>query len=204
LVLEGTGTLAARGERFPLEAETIARLPVGWGCEIRVPHGESLHFVLIRKRLEPPDRAELETHAANNSGAYVRRFRDCPRYGESIKSERTVSRTLLPENVVPRMAAGSVEAVGPDEVGAHRHPMLDQLWLGLRGHDVTVHADGASVRMRENELLHIPLGSTHGASVGAGNRMHYVWLDFFESVEAQQWLRQHNPLPAAPQDGAEL
>lgn len=60
---------------------------------------------------------------------------------------------------------GTVEAPGPDEVGAHKYPMLEQLFLGLAGNDITVHADDKSVGLKEYSILHIPTGSSHWAEV---------------------------------------
>ena len=194
LFLRGKGTLRAHDQSFPIEDETIARLPVGWPAELEAPAGAALHVLVVRRQLEDRDLAELKKYPDNNAAAYVKKFRDCTPYGEAIKSAKTVSRTLLPENVVPRTAMGTVETAGPDKVGAHAHPMLDQLFLGLKDHDVTVHADEASKAMTENTLLHIPLGSSHWVEVGDGRKLYYVWMDFFESVEGQQWLKMHKPV----------
>jgi quercetin dioxygenase-like cupin family protein len=124
----------------------------------------------------------------------VKKFRECTPYREAIKSAKTVSRTLLPENYVPRMAMGTVETTGPDEVGAHRHPMLEQLFLGLRGNDITVTADDERANLKEFAILHIPLGSNHGAKVEAGKKLHYIWMDFFMAKEGQEWLKMHKPV----------
>jgi quercetin dioxygenase-like cupin family protein len=107
----------------------------------------------------------------------VRKFAECPTYGEAIKSAKTTSRTLLPKDVVPRMSIGTVETIGPDKVAPHAHPMLEQFFLGLEGNDIVVHADGAQTALGANTLLHIPLGSSHGAEVAEGKKLHYVWMD---------------------------
>ncbi len=57
--------------------------------------------------------------------------------------------------------------------------MLDQLFLGLAGSKVTVFADDASTQFNEFELLHIPIGSNHSASVKEDETMYYLWMDFF-------------------------
>lgn len=43
-------------------------------------------------------------------------------------------------------------------------------------------------------MLHIPLGSNHGAKVEAGKKRHYVWMDFFMAKEGQEWLKMHKPV----------
>jgi hypothetical protein len=123
------------------------------------------------------------------------RYSECEAYAEAIKSSRTVSRTIVPADRVPRFCMGSVEAVGPDEVGAHAHPMLEQLFFGLPGNSCAVTADEAVETLEARALLHVPLGSRHGVRVGGGHRMHYIWMDFFRRDEDMAYLQeQHKPI----------
>jgi quercetin dioxygenase-like cupin family protein len=167
---------------------------------MEVGAGERLQALRVRHAVSAADRAELKKFAANNAGPHVMKFSECPKYGEAIKSAKTVSRTLLPENYVMRVAMGTVETAGPDEVGAHKHPMLEQLFLGLAGNEITVIADGVRARLGPLSMLHIPSGSNHGAEVAAGKKMHYIWMDFFATKEGQEWLKMHKPV-AAPKAG---
>lgn len=194
LIVAGRGTLQTRSERYQVEGETIARAPQGWAWQLTAAPGEVLHVLRVSRDLNADDLAELKKFPQNNAAPHVKKFSDCPAYGEAIKSAKTVSRTLLPENFVPRMAMGTVETTGPDKVGAHRHPMLEQLFLGLNGTDITVIADDARTNLTGFSILHIPLGSNHGAEVAAGKKLHYVWMDFFMSKSGQEWLKMHTPL----------
>jgi quercetin dioxygenase-like cupin family protein len=124
----------------------------------------------------------------------VKKFGECEAYHEAIKSAKTVSRTLLPKNIVPRMAIGTVETTGPDTVKRHRHPMLEQYFLGLENNNITVLSDSASTVLKENELFHIPSGSDHGAEVAEGNKLYYVWMDFFQDTKGMEWLKMHKPI----------
>lgn len=123
---------------------------------------------------------------------YFETYSACRTYREAIKSEKTVSRTLLPENIIPRFCAGSVQTTGPDLVGAHRHGMLEQLFLGLPGNDCLVQADEASCAFTGNMLLHIPLGSEHLVRVEPGKPLHYIWIDRFRSAEDVSWIKQNH------------
>lgn len=127
-------------------------------------------------------------------GIYFRKFTDCEPYKEAIKSPKTTSRTVLPAQYIPRVAMGTVDTTGPDEVGAHRHPMLDQLFLALATNDAIVTADEAQARFTEFSLLHIPLGSLHGVKVESGKKLYYMWMDFFTTKEGEEWLKTHKPL----------
>lgn len=116
----------------------------------------------------------------------------CTPYKEAIKSPKTVSRTILPEDIIPRFAMGSVETTGPDTVGAHSHPMLEQLFFGLAGNDCFVKADEAVTSFTENMLLHIPLGSTHGVKVEEGKVLYYIWMDLFRSLEDMSYIKENH------------
>jgi mannose-6-phosphate isomerase-like protein (cupin superfamily) len=193
LFLRGSGTFRADGKSHAVEGETIARLPVGTAWEIGASAGASLDVLILDKTLSEEDRGELKKYPQHNAGPYIKKFSECETYGESIKSAKTTSRTLLPENIVPRMAIGTVQTIGPDKVGAHAHPMLEQLFLGLPGNEIIVHADAAQVKLPENAMLHIPVGASHWAEVAEGKKMHYIWMDFFSTREGQLWLKTHKP-----------
>lgn len=194
LFIGGPAAIHTRSLDYEVTEETIARAPLGWAWSIEVGAGQTLRAIRIRKELSIEDRGELAKFAENNAAPWIRRFSECPSYTEAIKSRETVSRTLLPENVVPRMAVGTVKATGPDRVGRHKHPMLEQYFIGLQGNDATVSADAVNIRFPELSILHIPLGSMHGTEVPAEKRLYYVWLDFFATKEDQEWLTMHNPI----------
>ncbi|MBI3885818.1 MAG: hypothetical protein HY302_08855 [Opitutae bacterium] len=196
-LLRGRGTVLMQDQTFPFAEETIARAPLGAPCEIAAAPGETVVAVRIRKKLTAEDRADLPRLTLFQTTPYVQPFRSCPAYGEAIKSARTVSRTLLPQDIVPRMAAGTVETTGPDRVLRHQHPMLEQYFIGLAGNDAAVTADDQRVDFPELSVLHIPLGSMHGAEVAAGKKLYYIWLDFFLTKEGQVWLKTHRPVTEA-------
>jgi hypothetical protein len=123
---------------------------------------------------------------------YFIRYPECRQYVDDTKSGKTVSRIILPEDIVPRLCIGSVQTSGPDEVAAHTHPMLEQLFFGLAGNDVVVKADSAEAGFMDKDLLHIPLGSSHGVKVEAGKELHYVWIDIFHSLEDIDYIKNNH------------
>ena len=147
---------------------------------------QKLEFMEISLRLNPADKSYLNRHA--NTYPYFVRYADCKPYKEDIKSEKTGSRMLIPDGIVPRISIGSVQTSGPDIVGAHKHPMLEQLFYGLPGNCCIVHADGHEREFCENTLLHIPLGSMHGVRVEEGRHLHYIWMDFFRNQEDMSYI----------------
>ncbi len=121
---------------------------------------------------------------------YFLSYSRCKQYKELIKSEKTINRTLLPENIIPRFCMGSVETEGPDEVGLHTHPMLEQFFFGLENNHCIVKADKSDSLFKENTLLHIPLGSQHGVKVEQGKMLNYIWMDFFQSESDMDYVRK--------------
>ena len=194
LLVDGNGSMQAKDRQYAVSGETIARAPQGWDWKIAAPDGTAMQLVRVRRKLTAVDFDELKKFPEFQQEPLVKAFKDCTPYGEAIKSAKTVSRTLLPENYVPRMAMGTVETTGPDAVAPHRHAMLEQLFLGLKGNDITVTADSEKAALGEFTILHIPLGSFHGAQVAEGKRLHYVWMDFFADKAGQEWLKTHKPL----------
>lgn len=145
--------------------------------------------------LVPGDEDELSRN--EKKLPYFRAYTECEAYREAIKSAKTVSRTLIPPHLLPRFTMGSVQTTGPDTVSAHQHGMLEQLFFGLSGNKCTVQADAREVSFGEGMLLHIPLGSLHGARVEEGAALHYLWLDFFMRQEGMSYIAEkHLPIAA--------
>ncbi len=195
LVVKGHGKIQADTITRNLTPESIA-IPLNnmEQVQFQVPDGETLHFLRFSKKLSTQDLDDLKNFPAENKyDLFFTRFIDCEPYTEKIKSPNTVSRTVLPADIVPRVALGTVEAMGSDAVGAHEHPMLDQLFLGLTDNDITVHANDASTQLKAYSLLHIPIGSSHWVTVEENKKMNYMWMDFFLTKEGQEWLKTHKP-----------
>lgn len=205
LFIQGRGKLVTGATSRTIESETIA-LPISYAkVQVEAADGDTLHYLRIDKTLSPEDLAEAqELSPRSESKIYFKKFSDCQAYREKIKSSKTVSRTVLPQNYAPRLAMGTVETTGPDAVGAHEHPMLDQLFLGLAGNDSVVYADDAKTRFPAFTLLHIPLGSRHWVEVEEGRRMYYMWMDFFTTKEGLEWLKTHKHVDPSPSAGTKL
>ena len=195
LFVSGNGTIHADSMTRSLTPESIA-IPMNEIRQVQfeVPEGEELHFLQFTKKMSPQDVIDLKNFPEENKyDLFFTRFVDSEPYTEKIKSPNTISRTVLPADIVPRVSLGTVEAKGPDKVGAHEHPMLDQLFLGLTDNDIMVHADDASTELKAYSILHIPIGSSHWVTVDEDKKMNYMWMDFFLTKEGQEWLKTHKP-----------
>ena len=119
---------------------------------------------------------------------YFLDYEDAVQYKEDCKSEKTINRFLLKQRIIPDIAIGSVETYGPDRVGEHTHPDVEQLFFGFSENDMVLLIDGEEVSMPGNTLVHIPLGSNHGVIVREGQCAHYVWMDYVINPKGLEYL----------------
>jgi hypothetical protein len=194
LSLKGNARIEIDGKSYPVGAFYIARIPYNKAYSIHVGKDTTFYCMRFRESLDDADRAVIAKDMEQHSQVYIKAIDDCPKYTESIKSAKTVNRMLLPEGMVPRFCMGTVTTEGPDKVGTHIHPMLDQFFMGLDSCECNVYADGAEAVLKENMLLHIPLASNHSSSVDAGKKLNYLWMDFFKTLEGQKYMNEQHQM----------
>ncbi len=153
---------------------------------------QNFRFLQLKLALSPIDTVWLTKQQEQNRFPFFVLYSKAGRYTESIKSAKTINRILLPEDVVPRLCIGSVETTGPDEIGEHSHAMLEQMFLGLSGNNCIVKADNTRTVFKTNDLLHIPLGSTHGVTVKENRHLNYIWIDLFKSLEDTTYIKENH------------
>lgn len=192
-LMDGKVTIDVSGEKYNMATNCIARLPFNMPYVISAKKKTRAHFLRLRKSMDKNDLEVISENSVEHSKIFIRTFEDCPVYTEEIKSSKSLNRMLLPEGKVPRFCMGSVETDGPDEVAEHEHPMLDQLFLGLKDCRCTCRADGKSKLLTENMMLHVPLGSKHAVYVTGGEKLAYIWFDFFLTLDGQEYMHtQHH------------
>ena len=193
LFVKGKGNVIAADSTYEIVPETILLPQAIKNMTINAAKNDTLHYLRITSLLTEQDRLDLADFPDENTKqVYYAKFTDCKSYTEPIKSPNTVSRTILPNKYIPRIAMGTVQTKGPDRVGFHEHPMLEQLFLGLTDNNTIVYADEAQIDFPEYSVLHIPLGSSHSVSVEENEVMYYVWMDFFRDKDGEEWLKTHN------------
>lgn len=194
LAIEGNATLIVRKKIYEFTSRSIARVPYKEQFLIQVEKGEEFHFLWLRKQLNSNDLQLIAQNPDDHSSFYIKALSDCPIYTEEIKSSKTVNRMILPVGLVPKLCMGTVETNGPDSVGEHEHPMLDQHFLGLDKCKCTCNANGESILLTENMILHIPLGSKHSVSVAEGDVLSYIWFDFFFTLKGQDYIEEQHKM----------
>lgn len=192
LFVKGSGNVIAANKNYEIIPETILLPNMVNSITIRPAKNDMLHYLKISSKLTTQDHIDLkELPVGNTQSVYCKKFTDCQPYTEPIKSPNTISRTILTNKYIPRIAMGTVQTKGPDKVGAHEHPMLEQLFLGLSKNNCIVYADDAKTDFSQYAVLHIPLGSNHSVSVAKDEIMYYVWMDFFLDKKGEEWLKTH-------------
>lgn len=195
LFIKGQGQVIVNNEHYDIVPETIFLPNSKREISVEASNEDTLHFLKISSELTELDILSLkEFPKKNTENIYFSKFIDCEAYTEPIKSPNTISRTILPNKYIPRIAMGTVETIGPDKVGAHEHAMLEQLFLGLTDNQVIVYADDAKIDFPAYSVLHIPLGSSHSVEVKEKKKMYYVWMDFFLDSKGEEWLKTHKTI----------
>lgn len=193
LFIKGNGTVTSKKENYDIVPETILLPNSAKSITIKTSKNDTLNYLKISSKLTKQDMLDLkEFPKENTQNIYYTKFIDTEPYTEPIKSPNTVSRTVLPNKYIPRIAMGTVKTTGPDKVGAHEHGMLEQLFLGLTDNQVIVYADDAQIDFPAYSILHIPLGSSHSVEALEGEEMYYLWMDFFRDKKGEEWLKTHN------------
>jgi len=196
LFVKGTGEVVAENTRYEVVPETIFLPNTVENFTIKSADNSTLHYLKIICKLSAQDLIDLQDLPVEKTrNVYHAKFSDCQSYSEAIKSPDTVSRTILSNEYIPRVAMGTVQTNGPDKVAAHEHPMLEQLFLGLSKNNCIVYADEDKVDFPQYSVVHVPLGSRHSISVEKDQIMYYVWMDFFLDKKGEDWLQTHKVDP---------
>jgi len=189
IVFSGRGAIHADGLTHRVEDLTLFAARRTGAFSITAEDG-TMRLLTLRVDLTEDDRREFD--AREDRYPWIMPYSQCATYTERIKSSKTVNRTLLPENTFPRLCIGSVQTSGDDQVAAHKHPMLEQLFFGLKSNRCTVTADDAKVAFGRHDLLHIPLGSVHSVEVRSPDQMHYLWIDLFKDQAGMDYIAQEH------------
>ena len=174
---EATFTLEGRSWHYAKKAVFVP-LP---RQNVDVQVQRTAHVLEIRWELTDADRAELAGKKAQFPVTQL--YEDAMQYRDPFKSEKTISRAIVPHRTLPRFAMGSVETYAIDLIGQHEHPLLDQFFFSFPENNMTLLIDDLRYPMGPDALLHIPLGSNHGVSVTGDEVAHYIWIDFIPDPE---------------------
>lgn len=102
IFIKGEGKLQTENLSFHLEPESIAIPFSSDSIAIEVYPGDTLHYLQFIKKLSEQDMKDMLLFPEENKyDIFFTKFSDCEPYTEAIKSPNTVSRTVLPGDIIP-------------------------------------------------------------------------------------------------------
>ncbi len=175
LTIEGDFTFSAGSENVSVEGRYVF-IP-GFDQTADFEAKSTTRFLAIEWQIPKDQTGQWKN--TEHTFPYVQEYITSTQYRDKNKSDKTISREMVRQRIVPGFCMGSVESYGYDKVAQHPHPMLDQFFFSFPENKIDVLIEDFKVEMEGDTLLHIPLGSNHGVEVHEGNHMHYMWIDFF-------------------------
>lgn len=169
----GSACFSAAGKTITFDGKAVFTALPSQAVFLRALSGISL--LEIRWEMNEQDLEDLKN---SSSFPFGMAYEDSPQYRDFFKSEKTISRAIIPQAMIPRFAMGSVETTGDDLIGQHSHPLLDQFFFSFPENNAMVLIDSCIYPLSGNTLLHIPLGSNHGVIALGEQYVHYLWMDF--------------------------
>ncbi len=180
ILIEGKAKFETDGKTFDFDGRTtFCQAP---DRDLVVSAVSDVQILEIQWDEAPGDDEDLKEY--KTEFPVVVPYQESIQYIDPNKSEKTISRMMIPHEVLPRFTIGSVESYGYDLVRPHAHPMLDQFFFSFPENDMEVIIDDEKINMKGNIIMHIPLGSNHGVEVTGDRHMHYMWIDFMPDKEA--------------------
>ena len=180
ILISGECVFITNGVEYPY-AERVSFVPAP-DKSLEIKAKTNVQLLEILWDISPEDEALLAEYKTEFPAAQA--YATSIQYIDRNKSQKTISRMMIPHKIIPRFAIGSVESYGYDYVKPHTHPMLDQFFFSFPENDMDVIIDGEKYPMLGNMIFHIPLGSEHGVEVTGTKHMHYMWIDFLPDNEA--------------------
>ncbi len=176
LFLDGVASVLVGQTRYYLN-EIAVFVPRAKDDVVSIAAETDLTFMEILIDLSPEDSDELTKNSSKLP--FLRLYSQCQTYQEDVKSEKTISRSIVPVDTIPRFCMGSVQTDGPDMVAKHMHEAIEQLFLSLENNNATLSIGKRQIEFGANILVHIPPRTEHSVQVREGSTLHYIWMDFF-------------------------
>ncbi len=191
ILIQGNAVFATDGKEYPFD-ERMVIVPSP-EKELVLEAKTDAMALELQWDIAPEDTELLAKY--NTTFPVVQPYATSIQYIDPNKSEKTISRMMIPHEIIPRFTIGSVESWGYDYVRPHSHPMLDQFFFSFPENDMDVIINGENIPMKGNIIMHIPLGADHGVEVVEGKHMHYMWIDFIPDNELglQRLNSSHKP-----------
>ncbi|HOV63889.1 MAG TPA: hypothetical protein PLG43_08430 [Spirochaetia bacterium] len=190
VLINGEVEFLTNGSTFLFKERTFFVPDPAKGLSVRAAGNP--HFLELRWNISKKDEPIMKSFESR--APLIQPYAEAPLYNDDTKSKKTLSRSIILQYTLPRICIGSVETNGPDHVDSHVHPHVDQLFYTFPENDMDLIVENERHHIGGNTLLHIPLGSSHGAEVASGRKLHYIWIDFIIDTEGFRYLDESHRL----------
>ena len=114
------------------------------------------------------------------------RLRESIEYTERFTQEsgsKVVSHGIIAGRHLGRYTMGLNIGAGPDFIGQHTHPTLEQWYFMIDGSDFTYVAGGDKIPVKEGDVSFTPHGTSHGSECTKEGFINYVWFELNRAWE---------------------
>lgn len=145
---------------------------------------EDLYFIRITGPMTEIDHRQM----ANCQYVLPRfvRLRESIEYTERFTQEsgsKVVSHSIVAGRHLGRYTMGWNIGAGPDFIGQHTHPTLEQWYFMIDGSDFTYVAGGNKIPVCEGDVSFTPHGTSHGSECTENGYINYVWFELNRAWE---------------------
>ena len=145
---------------------------------------EDLYFIRITGPMTEIDHRQMQ-----NCQYVLPRFvrlRESIEYTERFTQEsgsKVVSHSIIAGRHLGRYTMGWNIGAGPDFIGQHTHPTLEQWYFMTDGSEFTYVAGGKKIPVREGDVSFTPHGTSHGSECTEEGFINYVWFELNRAWE---------------------
>ena len=139
---------------------------------------EDLEFIHIVGPMNDTDRRQME-NCQYVLPRFVK-FSQVIQYTERFTQEsgaKVKQHSVIAGRHLGRYTMGWVIGKGPDFVGQHTHPTLEQWYFMLDGADFTYDAGDTSIDVKAGDVSFTPHGTSHGSTCKEDGFIHYIWFE---------------------------
>lgn len=139
---------------------------------------EDMEFIHIVGPMNDTDRRQMN-HCQYVLPRFVK-FSEAIQYTERFTQEsgaKVKQHSIIAGRHLGRYTMGWVIGKGPDFVGQHTHPSLEQWYFMLQGADFTYDAGDRSIAVKEGDVSFTPHGTSHGSTCAEDGFINYVWFE---------------------------
>ena len=111
---------------------------------------------------------------------------DSIEYTERFTQEsgsHVVSHSILAGRHLGRYTMGWNIGAGPDFIGQHIHPTIEQWYFMIDGSDFTYRAGDQNIHVEAGDISFTPHGTSHGSESDENGYINYVWFELNRAWE---------------------